>query len=412
MQNQNLNCVDINRLVKVVANEIGELSIGPTGPEGPMGATGPQGIPGPQGEQGLQGERGPAGPQGVEGKQGVQGEQGIQGLRGEIGPTGPMGPQGEKGEPGPVGVMGPTGNPGTSVTILGSFDTEEELKDAHPTGVNGDSYLVDGDLFVWSPENGIWVDVGPIRGPQGLVGPAGPEGVQGEKGDTGPVGPQGPRGEAGPQGPQGIQGLQGERGEQGPPGEQGIPGVPGPQGEQGLQGVPGPEGPRGPAGPEEIPIVTLVTFNTDGNEIKVEANQRIPLERKEVDNTQICTLNESENTLTFNKQGNYRIDIEISAYTETEEAFNPSIDILSIGFKRVGSNIVYAGRTMWVDGQSNPNTNLIAEGVFIVSDVNDEYELINFSMYPLTLKTPNLISTLSESYYVNPVVTITIEYLG
>lgn len=65
------------------------------------------------------------------------------------------------------------------------------------------------------------IDLGSVRGPQGLqgeVGPQGPQGIQGE------VGPQGPQGEVGPQGPQGIQGEagpQGPRGEMGPQGPAG-----------------------------------------------------------------------------------------------------------------------------------------------------------------------------------------------
>ena len=59
------------------------------------------------------------------------------------------------------------GQDGTSVSILGSYDTYLELVNAHPTGESGDGYLVDGDLYVWDGENNKWVDVGTIRGPQG-----------------------------------------------------------------------------------------------------------------------------------------------------------------------------------------------------------------------------------------------------
>lgn len=141
---------------------------GPKGPPGVQGPTGPQGPPGQQGLQGIQGERG---------------EQGIPGI------------QGPQGYPGQAGL---SGRDGTSVTILGSYNTQEELISAHPTGNAGESYLVSGDLYVWSQSDNLWNNVGTIQGPQG---------IQGEQGIQGP---QGPQGEAGVQGPQGIQGEPGE----------------------------------------------------------------------------------------------------------------------------------------------------------------------------------------------------------
>ncbi len=76
------------------------------------------------------------------------------------------------------------GKDGTSVTILGSYSTEEELKTAHPTGNLGDSYLIEGDLYVWNVSINDWTNVGTIQGPQGIRGPQGPKGEQGPKGDV------------------------------------------------------------------------------------------------------------------------------------------------------------------------------------------------------------------------------------
>lgn len=71
-----------------------------------------------------------------------------------------------------VGTNGTNGQDGTSVTILGSYNTLAELEAAHPTGNVGDGYMVAGDLYVW---NGTaWQDVGRIQGPQG---PAGQDGT-------------------------------------------------------------------------------------------------------------------------------------------------------------------------------------------------------------------------------------------
>ena len=74
------------------------------------------------------------------------------------------GPQGEKGET------------GTSITIKGSYDSEEELLAEHPIANPGEAYVVAGDLYIWSEEDNGWVSTGRIQGPQG---------DKGEKGDAG-----------------------------------------------------------------------------------------------------------------------------------------------------------------------------------------------------------------------------------
>src|SRR5699024_1158279 len=64
----------------------------------------------------------------------------------------------------PICITGNTGADGTGVTILGSYDTEEELKQAHPTGNPGDAYIIAGDLYVWDAANSQWKNVGRIQG--------------------------------------------------------------------------------------------------------------------------------------------------------------------------------------------------------------------------------------------------------
>ena len=161
------------------------------GPQGLKGDTGPQGIQGPQGEQGELGPVGPTGP---------IGPQGIQGVKGD---TGPMGPEGERGTTpvitvnvktlapteqatveksgsvdNPMFLIGiPQGRTGEPLRILGSYDTEEELKRLHPTGVLGDSYMVAGDLYIWNVSG--WKNVGRIQGPKGETGDRGPKGEPG-----------------------------------------------------------------------------------------------------------------------------------------------------------------------------------------------------------------------------------------
>lgn len=83
----------------------------------------------------------------------------------------------------PPMLTGTRGADGTSVTILGSYDTVAELEAAHPTGDLGDAYIVQGDLYVWN--GSAWENVGSIQGPEGPQGPQGPTGPTGDTGATG-----------------------------------------------------------------------------------------------------------------------------------------------------------------------------------------------------------------------------------
>lgn len=85
---------------------------------------------------------------------------------------------------------GPQGEPGDSTRWYKS--TTE-----NPTGayVEGDMLLVSttGNTYIF--ENGGWVFITNIMGPQGPEGPEGPQGPEGPEGPQGKVGPQGERGE-------------------------------------------------------------------------------------------------------------------------------------------------------------------------------------------------------------------------
>ena len=86
---------------------------------------------------------------------------------------------------------GTQGEQGTGVTILGSYDSEESLAEAHPTGVAGDSYLINSELYVWSETDTSWINVGTIRGPQGEKGETGAPGAAGADGVNGKDGSDG-----------------------------------------------------------------------------------------------------------------------------------------------------------------------------------------------------------------------------
>lgn len=187
----------------------------------------------------------------------------------------------------------------SAVSIKGT-DTDENIL-ALVDMVAGDLWIASDTLDGWIYNGIVWINLGPLKGPQGVQGLKGDKGDKGDIGDIGPQGPQGIQGIQGIQGdigPQGIQGPQGEIGPQGPIGETGaglvvkgtdtvanilmktgiegdfwIAGdsgdgysyvagtwintgqVRGPQGEQGIQGIQGEQGIQGPVG-NGIKLVT------------------------------------------------------------------------------------------------------------------------------------------------------------
>ena len=207
-----------------------------------------------RGIQGEKGDTGDIGPQGPKGDQGIQGNPGDDGITPTIGENGnwylgstdtgkpSRGIQGEKGDTGDIGPQGPKGKDGTGVTILGSYASIEELIENHPAGNLGDSYLVDGYLYVWNAINLNWNNVGRIQGPKGDIGLQGPKGDQGMQGNPGTDGITPTIGENGNwylgstdtgKPSRGIQGEKGDTGDIGPEG---------PKGDQGIQGNPGTDG--------------------------------------------------------------------------------------------------------------------------------------------------------------------------
>ena len=162
---------------------------------GLKGDTRDTGPAGPKGDTGDKGETGESGSKGDTGETGATGEKGDEGPKGDTGDTGATG------DTGPAGAKGDTGATGIGTTIKGSYNTYQELIAAHPTGNDGDSYLVNGSLYVWL--NNAWENVGNIKGEKGDTGDTGSQGVKGDtgdsgvKGDTGATGPKGDTGATG-----------------------------------------------------------------------------------------------------------------------------------------------------------------------------------------------------------------------
>lgn len=156
---------------------------------GLKGETGDTGPAGPKGDTGDKGETGETGNKGDTGETGATGEKGEQGPKGDTGDTGATG------DTGPAGATGDTGATGAATTIKGSYNTYQELVNAHPTGNATDSYLVNGSLYVWN--GNAWESVGNLKGDTGATGPKGDTGDSGVKGDTGSTGPKGDTGATG-----------------------------------------------------------------------------------------------------------------------------------------------------------------------------------------------------------------------
>lgn len=187
-------------------------------------------------------------------------------------------------------------------------------------------------------------------------------------------------------------------------------GIPGPQGEQGIQG---PTGPAGPKGMTLQKAAYLVKFNdgTQEDGIPVATDERIPLDRAELNIGNIITLNTIDRTIKFNSIGYYKIMFTISAYPLVNSPdFDPATDIVSIGFRQINTDNAYIGVGEWVfNGEA---VELIANGIISINNTENLYELVNLSKQTIYLNTPNLKNISSISYFSNPLVTITIEYLG
>lgn len=144
---------------------------------------------------------------------------------------------------GSIGPTGPTGPTGTGITIHGTYNTLDELTRNHPTGKDGDCYIVSGILYIWDVEHNSWNGIGKIEGPKG------------EKGDVGPTGPKGDMGEKGDRGDAGIMGPKGEKGDVGPTG---------PKGDPGEKGDPGPRGPASATGYDAIAFASYLDTKASG----------------------------------------------------------------------------------------------------------------------------------------------------
>lgn len=270
-----------------------------------------------------------------------------------------------------IGPTGPRGLPGANINIKGSFESLEELKNVHPKGEMGDTYLINGNLYYWDEENKMWSNAGHIGGPTG---------PKGEQGEIGPIGPKGDRGEIGPKGETGLQGPKGDQGEIGPTGPKGDRGEIGPKGETGLQGPKGeqgeigPTGPKGdrgeigPQGPKGDPGEVAAygeRYSNQNQRFSLKANVEtiIPLEQT---GPAIFTNYNSTYAIEIKKYGTYLINYFLNIATSTDT--NYTVNVKANGVKAPAS--VIKG-----EGKANSISSINGSTLFALTE-DDEVTLV------------------------------------
>ena len=273
-----------------------------------------------------------------------------------------------------IGPTGPKGDPGTNISIKGSFNTLDELIRMHPQGNVGDTYLINGNLYYWNSDNMMWENAGHIGGPTGPKGDTGEKGEKGDrgpiglpgqagmKGDKGDIGPTGPKGDTGPtglkgeKGDMGLVGPKGDTGEKGDRGPAGEKGDTGPKGDKGDTGEIGPKGDTGPIGPKGEKGDTGPKGDK-GDPYGIEAygerysnsNQRFSLKANnetiiplEGTGPAIFTDYDSSYAIEIRKYGLYQISYFLNA--ATSEDVNYTISVRASGTKLPASEVRGVGK--------------------------------------------------------------------
>lgn len=225
----------------------------------------------------------------------------------------------------------------------------------------------------------------------------------------GPTGPKGEQGEVGPTGPIGLSETI-EVGET----KTGDPGSKASVVDRG-----GPNYildftiPSGLSGLSKIQNAYIIKYNdgTVATGIKIEPDERIPLDRIELDVDNLVNLNSEDNLIKFNKIGYYKITIMINASIKTTpNNFNPDTDFVSYGFRQTNTDNIYVGASKWI--YNNEYSNVISQGIVAIDSTDNDYEIVNIGSKEIYLLSPDLNNIKSNSYFTNTLVNIVIEYLG
>ncbi|MDD6224376.1 MAG: hypothetical protein PUB18_05200 [bacterium] len=156
-----------------------------------------------------------------------------------------------------------------------------------------------------------------------------------------------------------------------------------------------------------------MTFN-DGissEGIPIPSDERLPMDRLELDISDIMTLDTNEDALQFNIAEYYKITFTVSAYTKQENTiFDETKDFVTLGFRLVDTDDIFFGTSEWIYYEEA--TQIIGQGIISVPSIASAFELVNLSPQTIYLSTPNLKYISSGSYFTNYLITIVIEYLG
>ncbi|MBQ3495700.1 MAG: collagen-like protein [Clostridia bacterium] len=208
-----------------------------------------------------------------------------------------------------------------------------------------------------------------VRGPEGPQGPIGPQGPQGAQGA---VGPQGPIGPAGPQGPAGETGATGPQGPIGPAGPQGPAGETGATGATGPQGPIGPAGPQGPAGLDGTLDTAVLASSTPTTETAIANNATVPLTEEPLDQTNLVTLDATNNTFTFNDVGTYLVLFNV--YTRADNTGTAVEDTAVLFSLTDGDGNVYGQASKLVGSEYLP---VNGYAVITLTDAATNFSIVN-----------------------------------
>lgn len=180
---------------------------------------------------------------------------------------------------------------------------------------------------------------------------------------------------------------------------------------KGFDGASGDIGPTGPEGPQIIKASYVVSFedNYPSEGLEIKENALLPLARIEINQGNI--INIQDNILKFLIPGHYKINFIVNAAIKKDNTvFDEKKDLLSIGFRKKNSDDIYIGNSLW--SNDSISKSIIAQGILAVTNINDEYELVNLTKRPIYLKVPKIENINTRSFFVTLPVNLVIEYLG
>ena len=122
-------------------------------------------------------------------------------------------------------------------------------------------------------------------------------------------------------------------------------------------------------------------------------------------------MDSTNNLIKFNIPGYYKITFIVNAYPEVHTTdFDSTKDIVAIGFRETGTDHIYVGMSSFIyNGEAGLVT---STGIISVVDTAVTYELANIGNYPIYLDSPLQANIKTKSYFANPLVVLTIDYLG